>query len=655
MRTMPKALVTILGIGLALAGLGATPVQAEPALGATVPLDTPLSCGAAQVNRTLSTGSSWRMCVRIDDLKGLVIENLQFRPATGDREYTGWMPILDSLALAQLNVPYDTGTVGFDDLTGGGLGGIQLIAQTPSTCPGTMVSFDQSFYVGSTYTQRTIPGACLATTSTGLAWHSQDYPGFEEGRYTEQGQALEISSLSKVGWYEYQQKVTLTDQGTITVGLGATGDIGQDALFFPTDPSLGWQVGARTGETSSTPVAASHWHNAIYRVDFGIDSGPQEVQRWDYQQASPSSNKLQGTPTTESRAFVAPTTPSRLTWWRVVNPTSLDPDGLPRSYEIVNDSVQDTLQPATSAPVSFTNAKPCEQYAWDNLDLSCPARNISEYVAQDTTPLTDPVAWVNVGFHHVVRNEDQSPMPTHWQEFALVPRDLLAQQATTPVERSCINGGPLSSGGSCAAVNQIAPVLTAPAGSLRPGSVLSVDNGQWKAPRSVLSFQQIWLRDGEPILAPGLTSLLSSVTGLTYTVTAADQGHRISVQVDASATGIVPGSARSNALAVPAATPPPSTPRTVRIRPQISATVVLRGTRATIRVRATGASGTVTGTVTVAGTRWKRPLPLAHGRATVTLRRALIKRTTTLTVRYSGSDGYEAQTRTFKVKKITRR
>ncbi len=53
----------------------------------------------------------------------------------------------------------------------------------------------------------------------------------------------------------------------------------------------------------------------------------------------------------------------------MLNPTSLNPDGLPRSYEIVNDSVQDTLQPATSSPISFTNSSACEEYAWDNHDV----------------------------------------------------------------------------------------------------------------------------------------------------------------------------------------------------------------------------------------------------------------------------------------------
>src|SRR5690606_15961360 len=45
-----------------------------------------------------------------------------------------------------------------------------------------------------------------------------------------------------------------------------------------------------------------------------------------------------------------------------------------------------------------------------------------------------PVAWVNVGFHHVNRDEDQSPMPIHWQGFTLYPRDF---SAMNPMQEDC--------------------------------------------------------------------------------------------------------------------------------------------------------------------------------------------------------------------------
>ena len=48
--------------------------------------------------------------------------------------------------------------------------------------------------------------------------------------------------------------------------------------------------------------------------------------------------------------------------------------------------------------------------------------------------------WVRVGFHHVPRDEDQSPMPLHWQGFDLVPRDFTETNPLTPDGRENVNG-----------------------------------------------------------------------------------------------------------------------------------------------------------------------------------------------------------------------
>ena len=54
--------------------------------------------------------------------------------------------------------------------------------------------------------------------------------------------------------------------------------------------------------------------------------------------------------------------------------------------------------------------------------------------------MTNPVMWVRVGFHHVPRDEDQSPMPVHWQGFGLVPRDFTEINRLAPDARARVNG-----------------------------------------------------------------------------------------------------------------------------------------------------------------------------------------------------------------------
>jgi hypothetical protein len=71
--------------------------------------------------------------------------------------------------------------------------------------------------------------------------------------------------------------------------------------------------------------------------------------------------------------------------------------------------------------------------------------------------------------------------------------------------------------------------LPAIVGTVEYGSTLSVRTGSWQPAPVVLGYQ--WLRDGEPI--PGADDP-------TYTVTAYDAGHRLSVAVRGSRDGYVP-------------------------------------------------------------------------------------------------------------------
>ncbi len=654
--------VVSLAVAGSLAISGApSPASASNLVQADDTVDTPsLGCGSAEVTHTLANGSAWRMCARIDSIKGLVLEQVQFRPATGDREYQGWLPVIDSLYLAQLVVPYDTGVAAFNDVTGYGFGDAQLLAQTDQTCPGQTMPIEQSFLWGPELVERTIPGICLDEVSTGLGWDSKEDYNADAAQYSQQGRALEVSSITKISWYEYQQKVTLTDQGTITVGLGATGDLAPLDIFFTEDPSTGWPIGPE-GQESTAGRAASHWHNAVYRVDFGIGSGPQQVQQWDYTQPDPDDPiRLEGTGTIENDAFQADDDPDPQTWWRVLNPTSLNPDGHPRSYEISNDSIQNPYDPLTRPKVSFTNSHPCQEYASDNLNAGCPGLSVPDYVAAETAPLTDPVAWVSVGFHHIDRDEDQSPMPTHWQEFSLIPRDLLAQQATTPIERSCVNGGPIDLSGSCAAVNLVAPQITA-GPSVGVGSVLNSDRGTWRITRMPLTFQRQWLRDGAPI---------NGASGIAYIVSAADRGHRISVRVDAAATGIVPGSATSAELQIPNGSAPSASPSTsgptadptaaptaappTRTTPSLTLTLLPKG-QPRLKIRVHGKVGTSTGTVLVRGPRgWRLIRTLSNGKVVVRVPKALIAKGARLVVRYRGDTHYLPAQRPIQLRRAAR-
>ncbi|CAM5588824.1 Amine oxidase OS=Streptomyces glaucescens OX=1907 GN=SGLAU_26165 PE=3 SV=1 [Streptomyces glaucescens] len=127
-------------------------------------------------------------------------------------------------------------------------------------------------------------------------------------------------------------------------------------------------------------------------------------------------------------------------WWRVVSATGKNKDGHARSYELVPGATAKYPGRGFSKhDVYFTQYNKCEQYASGN--PGCPSghpRSVDKWVSGQT--LTNPVVWVNVGFHHIARDEDQQPMPVHWQGFSLAPRDVTAMNPLTPKELAGTNG-----------------------------------------------------------------------------------------------------------------------------------------------------------------------------------------------------------------------
>lgn len=548
-----------------------------------------LDCAESLVEKTLKNGAAWRMCARIHPVKGLVLEKVEFKPATGAYEYPGYKRVLDQIYLSQLNVPYDNGSAYYNDITEYGFGAIYLVDQAPELCLGETINFTQSAVYFGELIERTIRGICTDEVNTGMASHSQEGMLANSPRFVSQGTALEVSSMSKISWYEYQQKLTFDDHGQIDIGLGATGDLAPTEAFYPSDPREGWPVGS----TQDDPVrySASHRHNAIYRVDFGIDAGErQSVEQWDYTAAAPNTPNINGSKTAKNEAFSA--VPGEnfdaRSWWRVLNPDSLNKDGHPRSYEIVSSSDGDPAFSVTQPVVSFTNDHACQEYASSNLNPGCPAQSVLDYVAGETEALTDPIAWVNVGFHHIVRNEDQSPMPTHWQRFQLVPRDFFAQNPSISEARRCVNGyqfiGSTVSDHPCTATNYTLPRVTADSAGIKPGTALTATTGSWNNSRTTWNYTFLWFRDGQPITEP------TAATGSQYVVTEADRGKAITVKVTASQTGYGSGTAESLPTRVPGPTTPsptPTTPRpTVTPKPApVASTTTARLTRSKITTR----------------------------------------------------------------------
>lgn len=408
--------------------------SARPGTGRT---GTAPGCAANSlpIDRTLSNGARWTMCWSIDPYQGLVLSDIAYA-APGARPTT----IIAELSLGQLEVPYDTGARTTKDITKQGFGGRDLQSIGPAECTGEISStFVPNYGDGAVGGGERRPVLCTKIEPTGLAYRAND-----GGKVVAaQGESLVINTISKVGWYEYVNQYSFTGDGGVRPELGATGTLSPED--YTDDDHQGNPVGH-----GDQDKAASHSHNAVWRVHWALGGrGRQAVQEYDARfngKQGPQSLEIDGALTdlkTETKRDKADRR-----WWRVLNPEVRNADGHPISYQIEiehTDSYHATaghagVRPQPDYDIAFTQADPCQKFASDNDNASC-GSGVDDYLA-DQQQLTDVTSWVAVGFHHVVRDEDQSPMDLHWQGFTMMPRDLSAHRPQPPSGYASANGRP---------------------------------------------------------------------------------------------------------------------------------------------------------------------------------------------------------------------
>lgn len=169
-------------------------------------------------------------------------------------------------------------------------------------------------------------------------------------------------------------------------------------------------------------------------------------------------------------------------------------------------------------------------------------------------------------------------------------------EATAKVARLVFAGAP-------------APVVT---GGTTVGDTLTAAVGAW-SPVASMSWQ--WLRDGQPI---------AGATSASYTLTAADQGHTISVRVTGAADGY--GSESKTSAATPAVLAKPA-PGTTQVNKVVSSKYTVKvsahsGKKLRLRVTAKGVPASTIDkkiTVKIAGIKGSYKVTVKNGKATISL------------------------------------
>lgn len=419
------------GLGAAVLAAGLTtaagPATAQPR---NAPAVTWNCSEGYRIEQKLAAGTTWRMCWSYEAEAGLVLKDISYQPP-GE---AAPIKVLTTAKLGQIHVPYDDGQAEYDDLTGAGFGQ-GLMNLKAGECPGgtiKKVTVPQAWDPANA----DVNGLCTTTRARGHAYRMQGDSANKV--YQAQGTDLLVYTANQVGWYEYMTEFRFQDDGTIHMNVGATGSL--SPMDYDAGDGRGWPIG-----NGSAAKATSHSHNVFWRLNFALDgSSKNTVEQYDSKVTAAANGNGPTTKTTRTKVTKERAGDAKsMRWWRIVSATGKNKDGHKRSYEIVPGATSKYPGRAyTKHDVYFTEYKKCEQFASHNI-RNCGTgggKSVDKWVNGQT--LKHPITWVNVGFHHVARDEDQQPMPVHWQGFSLSPRDVTAMNPLTPSELKDQNGRP---------------------------------------------------------------------------------------------------------------------------------------------------------------------------------------------------------------------
>jgi primary-amine oxidase len=386
----------VLGFGLLLlpSGQSAPPVAVQPA---------EAGAGAAVKDGRPISWEGWQFTWAIHPRNGLVIENVSFRGRS----------VLRYAGLAEIFVPYNRGEPRPEDF-GGGIG-----AKMVELFPG----------------KDCVPGApsCTAWNPTGkeegkrfVMMHEENtglsYIGNLGRAY---GKKLILWCAYNLGGYYYISRWNFRDDGCLMPEIGLTGPLQHvgkgDASPF----------GSLVGKDKV--FAPSHVHNIYWCLDFDIDGADGNVvEEFNFEPDKPGSpsGKHRWTPLKKETA--RPASANNFRFWRVVNPTSRNALGLPRSYELLpggNGVFRGAADEGFAQAELWVTKHHADEHPNDNRPLST---ILPKYLNDEPIEGENVVVWYAMHLHHLPRTEDWPGMPVEWAGFTLRPRDFLDASPVQP-------------------------------------------------------------------------------------------------------------------------------------------------------------------------------------------------------------------------------
>jgi primary-amine oxidase len=238
-------------------------------------------------------------------------------------------------------------------------------------------------------------------------------------------------SVSSDG-YTYVIRWSLHNDGMIKAEVGATG--GLQHLNVGSDSDRGHWVG--NDAKGERVFAPSHVHNFYFRIDFDID-GPEGNIAQEFNYEVNASDPLMADPLWRPLTREQGRLSNEQTFrsWRVVNPTSRNSLGHPRSYQLMpgGQGVWRDGHPYWLLKGDFFLTRYRKQeFPYTQPDPQRTLKALGGYLNNEELTGSDLVVWYRMGLVHHPRSEDWKAQPIIWHGFSLMPRDFLDSSPLKP-------------------------------------------------------------------------------------------------------------------------------------------------------------------------------------------------------------------------------
>ena len=401
----------------------------------------PIATGYAKESGIAIDGSEvrwhrWRLHVRTDPRAGLVLSLVRFQD--GDRLRS----VLYEGSLSEIFVPYSDPSVAWYFRTyldageyGAGKLAVPLVEGTD--CPPNAIYLSDVLADDTGRPQLRKNVACVFERESGdVAWRHYDL--VSDSTESRRARDLVVRQIAAVGNYDYVFDWTFREDGTIKVGVGATGIAEVKGVAPKNATEEGGAAAAAYGRfIDDHLVATNHDHFLCFRLDVDVDGAENSFVE-DVLSAHPPKNGPRKSIWTTETKTVKREQDARLhmsmenpALWRVVNPRVIDREGYPVSYELMpGHNAMSILSPQDfpTKRAGFANYMlwvtpyaPGERWAaGDYPNRSRGGDGLPAWTKPNRSiENTDVVLWYTAGFHHVVRPEDWPVMPTSTHEFEL--------------------------------------------------------------------------------------------------------------------------------------------------------------------------------------------------------------------------------------------